>query len=476
MMTRETKVGLVVACSFLCLVGLVLGGKLSQNWRGTHTREPSSEDLRAANDKAGPDKKDAKQSPELEELPPDAKPPLEPIVKTSGGDSNPLPTSPMVSEPVDAQRPGDAEPPRTKITKRDPNPDDLPTLPPDPPKPATEVLPLPPLPEQNDESEKKSTKTKDKTAPEVIPETPAAKADGDPRMSPVRDPSKKSDSDALPIDPPPVKKTADAVIEPSPAPAAIERPTTPSDATSIDLPPKRVGPDGKPRTAPVVPTPPDGLGEEESRVALGKIDSETPRGAPRVGEPPRATAPAIAVPASRIPAKPAAAGPRVESYDEETYRPRPDDTFASISKRFYQSDKYAQALLLFNREHPRAGDGIRRDPPTLSGQAVYIPPIGVLERRHADVIPNIEPAPTAPSPVGRDVPRGDGAPSAAGRAATRAYQVAAGGETMLQIARTQLGNSDRWREIDKLNPGWKAEFPIPAGTTLILPADPRGGP
>ena len=123
-----------------------------------------------------------------------------------------------------------------------------------------------------------------------------------------------------------------------------------------------------------------------------------------MGEPPRATAPAIGVPASRVPAKPASLGPRVESYDEETYRPRPDDTLASISKHFYQSDKYAQALLQFNREHPRAADAIRRDPPALSGQAVYIPPLHILEKRHADVIEGVEPRPSAPSPIAMDCP------------------------------------------------------------------------
>jgi hypothetical protein len=169
----------------------------------------------------------------------------------------------------------------------------------------------------------------------------------------------------------------------------------------------------------------------------------------------------------------------VESYDEETYRPRPDDTFASISKRFYQSDRYAQALLLFNREHPRAAEGIRRDPPAISGQAVYIPPIHVLERRHADVIQGAEPPPpSAPSPVGRDAPGIEGRTSATSRtgtATTRTYQVAPNGETMYQIARTQLGNGNRWTDINKLNPGWLPQSPIPGGTTLRLPVDSRGG-
>src|ERR1700687_2360101 len=90
MMTRETKVGLVVACSFLCLVGLVLGGKLTQSMRNSPPEDPAAEELHAGNDKPGPDKK----QPGLEELPAGVKPSLEPIMKTAGGDPDLLPPLP----------------------------------------------------------------------------------------------------------------------------------------------------------------------------------------------------------------------------------------------------------------------------------------------------------------------------------------------------------------------------------------------
>jgi hypothetical protein len=164
----------------------------------------------------------------------------------------------------------------------------------------------------------------------------------------------------------------------------------------------------------------------------------------------------------------------VESFDEETCRPRQDDTFASISKRYYQSDKYAQALLLFNREHPRAAEGVRRDPPDLAGQAIYIPPIHILEKRHGNAIEGYTPPPSNPTPVGRETLRSVATPSSRPETAnSTTYQVSPNGETMMEIARTKLGNGDRWREIQQINPGWRPDYPIPGGTTLRLPAEAR---
>jgi hypothetical protein len=195
---------------------------------------------------------------------------------------------------------------------------------------------------------------------------------------------------------------------------------------------------------------------------------------PRKREPLRAAGPTEGTPTSRAPARPAAAStPRVESFDEETCRPRSDDTFASISKRYYQTDKYAQALLLFNREHPRAAEGVRREPPDLTGQAIYIPPIHVLEKRHGNAIEGYTPQPTSPAPVGRESSRRESAPSRPESGSSTTYQVSPNGETMMEIARIRLGNGDRWREIDKLNPGWRPDYPIPGGTTLRIPAETR---
>jgi hypothetical protein len=212
-----------------------------------------------------------------------------------------------------------------------------------------------------------------------------------------------------------------------------------------------------------------------SSVAMGRPVAGIPTDSPRSGEPLRASTTIGGTPASRVPARPAAA-PRVESFDEETYRPRTEDNFASISKRFYQSDKYGQALLLFNREHPRATEALRRDPPDLTGQAVYVPPIHILEKRHGNVIEGYTPQ-TSPAPLARETPRRDStAPSGVGTGTAITYQVSPNGETMMEIARTRLGNGERWRDIDKLNPGWRPDYPIPGGTTLRLPADPRGTP
>ncbi|HEV2949535.1 MAG TPA: hypothetical protein VGX70_19315, partial [Gemmataceae bacterium] len=92
--------------------------------------------------------------------------------------------------------------------------------------------------------------------------------------------------------------------------------------------------------------------------------------------------------------------PKVDSYDEETYLCKQGDRFEDISMKFYQTEKYAQALLLFNRNHPRAIAAVRQDPPTLAvGQAVYIPPLRVLEKQYATAIPDHAPLNPAASPI-----------------------------------------------------------------------------
>jgi hypothetical protein len=80
---------------------------------------------------------------------------------------------------------------------------------------------------------------------------------------------------------------------------------------------------------------------------------------------------------------------KVDSYDEETYLCKQGDKFEDISTKFYQTDKYAQALLLFNRNHPRATAAVRQDPPVLGvGQPVFIPPLRVLQKQYTTAIPD----------------------------------------------------------------------------------------
>jgi MraZ protein len=46
-----------------------------------------------------------------------------------------------------------------------------------------------------------------------------------------------------------------------------------------------------------------------------------------------------------------------------------------------------------------------------------------------------------------------------------------GSETLQDIARRTLGSSDRWTELQKLNPTLKPDAPLSAGTTVRLPGD-----
>lgn len=211
-----------------------------------------------------------------------------------------------------------------------------------------------------------------------------------------------------------------------------------------------------------------------------------------------------------VPAAPAAA--KVESFDVEVYVARAGDTYASISNAKYSSDKYQQALALFNRE---------RDPRLETpqpGRPIYLPPKDYLERRFNAAIPGLAPPPTSrpataipvrsESPVNPATSRGEAKPPPAGElnprvaaeakplpapaspgpapAATakeiakadwtvprneKQYRVRPN-DTIWGIAKRTLGKGERWTEIAKLNKDRLRDVnQLPAGTVLLLPAD-----
>ena len=182
------------------------------------------------------------------------------------------------------------------------------------------------------------------------------------------------------------------------------------------------------------------------------------------------------------PSAPANSGPQVESYDEDTYTCRANDTFRSISQAVYRTDAYDQALLLFNRNHPLANEAIKQNPPLLqSGQPIYIPPLQILRKYYAASIPENNNSAPAPSPVPSATPNPvqpvtltppAGAPAPA-TGSTRTYRVGGAGEMIRDIARRTLGNGDRWTEIYQLNRGYDPMYAVPAGTELRLPVDAR---
>jgi nucleoid-associated protein YgaU len=173
--------------------------------------------------------------------------------------------------------------------------------------------------------------------------------------------------------------------------------------------------------------------------------------------------------------RPTAPAPQVESFDEETYRCKPGDTFESICEAKYLSPKFAQALLLFNRNHPLAAPGVLQNPPVLQvGQAIYIPPAGILQRRYPTAVRDLSPLPAAGTPA--PAPAADPGAAAAASSGTRGYRVRGDKEWLRDIARRTLGDSERWLDLYRLNPFVKPEYPVPPNTVLRLPAEARVAP
>jgi hypothetical protein len=182
---------------------------------------------------------------------------------------------------------------------------------------------------------------------------------------------------------------------------------------------------------------------------------------------------------------PAVRQPQVDSYDEETYSCKPNDTFRAISQDFYRTDKYERALLLFNRNHPLATDAVRKDPPALQpGQPVYVPPARILEKYYASAITDLPAPPSSPGPSAgaetlpairpASTPAAPSIPANGTKLAVakeKLYRVQGDGEMILEVARRTLGNGDRWPEIYRLNPKLDPSVLIPAGSEIRLPGD-----
>jgi hypothetical protein len=165
----------------------------------------------------------------------------------------------------------------------------------------------------------------------------------------------------------------------------------------------------------------------------------------------------------------AGAVPSVDSYDEISRKVTPGDTYRALSREYYQSEGYAEALQLFNRNHPRASPASQRDGSLVPGDTVYIPPVKILEQRHGAVIPGAQTKPVAAAPAPSAVtPASYVAPAAADAARPR-YQVRQAPDSWETIARITLRDSRRVGEIEKLNPSVPRGVPVPVGTTLVLP-------
>jgi hypothetical protein len=167
----------------------------------------------------------------------------------------------------------------------------------------------------------------------------------------------------------------------------------------------------------------------------------------------------------------AVAAPAVESYDEISRKVLPGDSYRALSREYYRSEAYAEALQLFNRNHPRASPAAQRDGSLVPGDTVYIPPVKILEQRHGAVISAApaRPAAGAPGAPPAVVPASFVAPVAPADAPRPRYQVRQAPESWETIARITLRDSRRVGEIEKLNPSVPRGAPVAVGTTLVLP-------
>jgi hypothetical protein len=557
-MTRETKVGLVVSGSFLCLVGVVLAYKLHE---GDPTDVASSQT---------PVEEKVTEGPTGQ--PPEAPAPKAPttagapnplpanmntgvmLTSVQGGENStpppPAPTTPAAEptplpSPVSAaptvpvannvqttvpptatptpvevalsQQISSSQPPLPAQPGADPVPVTAPAttaaevtpLPPPPPV-AEAVSPVPvpvtpsPAPPPVSPTVTEPTATATPTVTELNGNKPPT-AEAQPAPPVAQNVSEARPPQAVPA---PVPPTAEATpVQPVPSTTASVPSTTNNPPVSLQ-PPQAANPPASaatvrgvagtsnivPPSPPIPPAADDAPSDNRPRpippappgdqVAQAPVTPSPIRPIPPLVAAPAGSTPPIVVPGSQGAARPPLTTPQVESFDEETYRCRPGDTFAAISKEKYHTEKYADALLLFNQAHPMAAEGLHHTQPVLqAGQSVYIPPVSVLEKRYPNVLPNLTPLAPAPAALtsapGAEHPptavpaSGVGAATAgAANAAYRTYRVRSNaGEYMREVARRALRDSERWQDIYKLNPNVRPEFPVATGTVLRLPAD-----
>ncbi len=502
-MTRETKVGVVVCLSFLCLVGIVLGCKL----RGDATEDEEQVVL----DEPIPEPTPVASAPApTVRIPTQAPQNGPPVIPASAvQDSSPLPPPPQSNSAEQANQ------------SRETNQNHGLPLPPPPSEPPAQpaVAPVAPIIAEQDTETLDNTKSPGLGLLSVFwSAQEGLNLLGSSTTKPM---AEKADSVVeivpMPSDvPPPVVASPSAS---SPGPASVLPPPPPSPLAKQEV--RGANPDemvkaplsnsgeqisggttskpeeiklSTPAPPAATPAPPNvdllqpalarqgtagattpGTGSSQSIVPVSASDNPRP-----IGAMPTATTPPIAVPTpgGGLSARSSAsAAPQVESYDEEVYRTRAGDTFAKISQSHFNTDKYDKALERFNVEHPQASDALRQDPSRLeANQLIFIPPAYILEKRYGATLipgykPQAEPSAVVAPRTANAAPRTDGNWNTA--QGFKLYQVKPDGESMWDIARSTLNNPSRWNEIAKLNPSLRPEYRIPGKTQIKLPADAR---
>lgn len=477
-MTRETKVGLVVAASFVSLVSVVVWQKMKKGQDDANpvtiavapsTPQPKTEPKNST--PTEPNKGTGVQQttltipgllpldPKTKVGLPDPKGLFLPDLKNDGLPA--LPGLPQVDPKTLPKMPegpkvADAIPPKTQddflkeleraklfgaTGNQDVKPPDLGKL------PSIDQFAF-----NGKDAKDKLPKDKDSIVPPPIVPPPLDPPGG--AKDNVKLPADPKGKDGLP--PPPAWNPKDLLPPPAVA----------GDPKKDVLPPPPVAVDPK---KDVLPPPPIGGFQ-------AKIDVP-PLGVPAKDMPPLGVKP-DPIPLVRVPN----ADTKVTSM--QAYTVQEADTLPGISQRSYGSDKYSSALLAFNRAKNKdslvTAHLLGNTPRLVKGMELIIPPPEFLSANYGQLIQESAAAdnqvpfsikPPTAAPLGAANPNAGQLAKASTPDPTRRYRVPDQGQYVIDIAAKSLNNPNRWVEILRLNPSLRPEFPIPGGTELQLPAN-----
>ena len=518
-MSRETKIGLVVATTFLSLLGVVVASKMRRP-ETTTTAEvrPENDEHNLPPSGASQNKPSGNPGDKPGELPltqtggaavPNVEPP--PLIPTVGAEKQGSGGGVHVQEPGELgsfAKNGPALPAVDSPLQSLPA---LPTIEPNPQGKQGIELPgvAPPAVGSLGTGEPKKLDGMG-SSPAITPPTALGfgEPNGKPGTSVVPPPIVPGKPDG--VEPPLVqsveppkkdtipggelpkvdfpKSDAPKVDFPKAEPQKVEPPMV--DFPKVDLPKMELPKTDQPKTdqpkidvkisqpMPLVTEPKEALPKP------GVGSGDTP---PSIGAPPLVTVPKtptverpIGAPMGELPVTPPVTPPgsgkplpNVTNHAEERTYAQPGETFEQLSQRLYQSPKYAQALLEYNRKHVLAKANILQNPPQLQpNQAIYWPDKNILEIQFGALISQgagaVSAVPGAPAvkltPLGSP---STGNPPTADPTVTLTLTQP---RWVFDVARQTLGDGQRWVEILRLNPSLQTEQPIPAGTALRLPA------
>ncbi|MCE9534230.1 MAG: hypothetical protein K8T89_24385 [Planctomycetes bacterium] len=469
-LSRETKLGLVVAGSFLALAGGVMGVK-SYFHKGPEAKQ---EEVAVVEPKTP----ERWQSPKTLTLQPDRLPIVDhttiqdiqlPPIQPVGAEipKIPEPEVPVIVLPMDPMKTGTTvivPPAESLVIPSEPIKKELPPV---TFQPADDLAPPPPPRLKDDFSApKKQANIKDE-APKPVPDPIDL-----PPVIEIKPPVPEVKLPAIEIKPPtiefkpPESEVKPPVIDPlkpevknpvirigvgePPAvepPPAIDPPMVKKEAPPLVVDPPMVKKEAPPlvvdppmvkkEAPPLVVDPPMVKKEAPPMVEAPPIRLE-----PAIEFAPKKEDPVIGVPAPKTEVR------KDTEYDEDLHSIKPNETYKAISKTYYNSDAYAIALQRYNRDHPGQADYVR------------IPPIWLLEKKYtADI------ATTGTRAVNFSAP-----PAVEAAPQNQAvYTVADNGEMLADIARKQLGSEESWKRIWELNPQVNPAKMLPGGTRLRMP-------